>query len=143
MEDLDKTVGIVFRAEDLDNYFMLELSDKHKELKPHVRYHGGWDVIYPIKKDIFSSLDFMNIIFKVKNNTAYLYVDSHLELTWVLPTHVDVMHIESGSEKKSEEATPDERYVQEIPFRMQFGMVGFRAYPGQGSIIRGLKIDTL
>lgn len=34
-------------------------------------------------------------------------------------------------------------HVREIPFRLDYGMVGFRAYPGEGAIIRGLKIKPL
>lgn len=41
LDDFDKTVGLVFRAENLDNYFMIELSSKHNNIKPHIRYRGG------------------------------------------------------------------------------------------------------
>ena len=129
---------------------MLELSDKvyeqkeEKGFKPHVRYRGGWDVIWPhIKSNALSSDEYIGIVLEVKDNTASLYVNNHLELTWILPTHVDVMYMEATSEKKPDQASPDEKYVQEIPFRLQFGMIGFRAHPGQGAIVRGLKVEAL
>lgn len=142
IEGLDRKVGIIFAAEDLDNYFMLELSDKQAEFRPHVRYHGGWDVVHPIKTNALSSSDFIKVDFNVKNDIAYLKINGNLELTWILPTHVDVMYVESGGEK-SKESVPDEKYVKEIPFRNKEGMVGFRAHPGQGAIIRGLKVEPL
>jgi hypothetical protein len=141
INNLDPKVGIIFRAEDLDNYFMLELSNKDKEIRPHVRYHGGWDVIHPNPKtQAFDNPDYMNIVLEVKKSTAYLYANGHLELTWKLPTHVDVMYRESGSKEK-EKSDPDEKYVQEIPFRSRAGMIGFRAHPGQGATIRGLTVE--
>ncbi len=141
-DNLDRKFGIVFRAEDLDNYFMLELSNKQNEIKPHVRYKGSWEIISSIKTESFKSTDYIGIVFEVKNSTAYLYVEKKLELTWVLPTHVDVMYKESGSDKPQKEDT-DEKYVQEIPFRQKFGMIGFRAHPEQGVIIRGLTVEPL
>lgn len=146
-----KTIGIVFRAEDLDNYFMLQLSDKHKCIKPHVRYQGGWDVFQPVETDIFGDTGYLNVSLEVKNNTVYLEVKNHLEFTWVLPTHVDVNYRESGVEIK-ESGTINEDinkgikiagHVQDIPFRLGYGKIGFRASPGEGAIIRGLKIKPL
>lgn len=67
-----------------------------------------------------------------------------------MPTHVDVFYRESGvqisdenQEKENDKGKKVAEHVQEIPFRNELGMIGFRAYPGQGAIIRGLKIKSL
>lgn len=146
-----KTIGLVFRAEDLDNYFMIQLSKKHGCFKPHIRYRGGWEVFQPVATDIFSNIDSLKVSLEVKNNTAYLELNNHLEFTWILPTHVDINYRESGVEIKENGTINDDinkgmkiaGHVQEIPFRLGYGKIGFRASPGEGAIIKGLKVESL
>jgi len=80
LDNFDQTVGLVFRAENLDNYFMVELSSKHNNIKPHVRYKGGWDILEPIPKS-YDSKDYFPIILEVKDDTAFLFINKHLEYT--------------------------------------------------------------
>lgn len=161
MEHLMKYVGIVFRAEDLENYLMLELfredggSSEGKPqwksgIKPHIRYKGGWEMVY---REIYNELDFTDftqVILEVKDDTVNLFYKGEPKFIWILPTHVDVNHIETGSRKQDEEEGKGEkigkdvaRNVQEIPFRLAYGRVGFRAHPGQGAIIKDLKVEPL
>ncbi len=149
----DKHLGIVFRAVDLDNYFMLEICqesrhcDGNSAIKPHLRYESGWELMdYEIKVFDFSN-KFENIVLEVKDEIAILrFYDN--EFSWILPTHVDVNHLESGVKQKENQnnditGISVTRNVQEIPFRTEYGMIGFRAHPGQGAIIRGLTVEPL
>lgn len=157
-KNLFRYIGIVFRADSLDNYFMLEIfkeylgSSNGKDswrsgIKPHVRYKAGWEILYP---EIYNGLDFSDfesVVLKVKDEIATLFYNREPVFDWTLPTHVDINHIESGSEDKKNNKKEDDkaiaRVVQEIPFRLSYGMIGFRAHPGQGAIIKNLKIEPL
>lgn len=152
-----KHIGIIFRAIDLDNYFMLEilqnsphhgslLTGNRSGIKPHVRYRGGWEIMYFEEKKDFNFSEFVEIALEVKENTCYLYYKNTLIFGWILPTNVDINHIEAGIKQNNNTETLEkgvEKTVHEIPFRLNHGMTGFRAHPGQGAIIRGLKIEPL
>jgi len=146
-----KAIGLIFRAEDLDNYFMIEIGqefyDSKSGLKAHVRYKGGWELT-SIEENIFNFSDFTKVSLEVKDDTARVFLKDDPIFEWTLPTHVDVNHIESGVKDEGEETKnitvrAFAGHVQEIPFRLKFGLVGFRAYMKHGAIIRGLKIEPL
>lgn len=143
-------VGIVFRALDLDNYFMLEIIQKSpfennkSGIKPHVRYQGAWEIMDLTEKSFLDFSDFVKVTLEAIDNTIHLYFKDNLIFEWILPTHVDVNHIESGFKQGAKPETVGReisKSVREIPFRLDYGMVGFRAHPGQGAIIKGLKIE--
>lgn len=149
IDDSEKSVGLIFRAEDLDNYFMIEI--KESELKPHIRYRGGWEIVKPNDfargKEI---AEFKRIVLEVKNDISVLKFQGQQVLRWLLPTHVDVNHWESGTGKKDNDDGSKQvvykgfkGHVQEIPFRDSYGMIGFRAHVYQGAIIRNLKVEPL
>ena len=155
-----KHIGILFRAEDLDNYFMLEITqdspfrkdssgNNKSGLIPHIKYQGGWEVTDLVRMDSsFNFSEFVNLKIEVKNNIVNCYFKNKLVLNWVLPTHVDIMYKESGVQNGDSTEGKLVRketfiYVKELPFRCGYGMVGFRAAPSQGAIIRGLKIKPL
>lgn len=162
----NKNIGLVFRAEDLDNYFMLEIFqdndfyEKENEetrvnkitgVKSHIRFHGGWELMdIEERKMNFSS--FVNLCLEVKNDVVTFFYKDEQIFRWVLPTHVDVNHIEAGPKQKNDEVKQNiqsifgnevARYVREIPFRQKYGMIGFRAHPGQGAVIKNLKVEPL
>ena len=153
-----KNIGLLFRAKDLDNYFMLEVfqdnkfgEDENKRpilksgIKPHVRYAGGWEMM-DIEGYDFDFSDFVKVKLEVKEGTVYLYYKDNLIFDWILPTHVDINHLEAGVKlNNTTESIGKEvpKIVQEIPFKESYGMIGFRAHPGQGAIIRGLKVKPL
>jgi hypothetical protein len=163
-----KLIGIIFRATDLDNYFMIEIGEdavRYKKLndqgdesgdyilvssiKPHVRYKGGWEIM-SIEEILpkFDFTTFKKVVLQVKDNEVCLFYKGDPVFYWVLPTHVDVNHIESGvkeeiEEKKNITIKTFAEHVQDIPFRLNYGLVGFRAYVKHGAIIRGLKIEPL
>lgn len=141
-------IGIVFRARDLDNYFMLEI--RSKSIAPHIRFKSGWQATGVTGVSHFDFTDFKKIKMEVKNDTTFLFYEDERVFEWILPTHADVSHFEAGVENnKVDEAAAltknlSGNHVQRIAFRLDYGMVGFRAhYNDQGAIIRNLKILPL
>lgn len=163
VDSLMKNIGIAFRAEDLDNYLMLEIFREYRGssdgkhmwksgIKPHVRYKGGWEIVYPEANDEFDFSDFTQVAIEAEGDTVKLFHRRTLMFTWVLPTHVDVNHIEAGFKENKDSNDDKEKkvigkdtvgFVREMPFRYKYGMIGFRAHPGQGAIIRGLTVEPL
>lgn len=153
----DRHVGIIFRAKDLENYFMLEIMILNNCVcvKPHVRYQGMWDTMSEDKicgefnhePSWFS--DWLDVNMIVKDNQAKLSINNSKEYEWHFPTHVDINHIESGiretanthSEQDVNFAAAKVAYLPEIDFRKNFGMIGFRAHLDQGADIKDLKIS--
>lgn len=155
---LENYVGIVFRADNLDNYFMLEVFKENggssngetnwkPGIKPHIRYKGGWEIIYREIHREFDFSDFEEVVLEVKDDTVSFFYKQQPIFKWVLPTHVDVNHIEAGfKQSEDQKGIPGKEVagnVREIPFRLNYGMVGFRAHPSQGAIIRDLKVEPL
>jgi len=119
---IQKRFGIIFRAEDLDNYFMIEIGEneeKYKEkeakteggksedcknkklpssIKPQVRYRGGWEIMSAaeITGATFDFSDFVKVSLEVNGYTVLFFYKEIPVFKWTLPTHVDINHIESG-----------------------------------------------
>ncbi|MBI4157976.1 hypothetical protein HY502_03955 [Candidatus Woesebacteria bacterium] len=150
-------VGIVFRARDLDNYYMLELrGEENGGIAPHIRYKSGWEMTEEVKmgeSDKFDFSDFKKVRLQVVEGVAMLFYENKDVFHWILPTHADVNHYEAGVKDSNEHKNEDAvlltknlfgNHVQKIPFRISYGMVGFRAhYQNQGAIIRKLQIEPL
>lgn len=138
-----KLFGIIFRARDLDNYFMLEIGNRPERenkpaIKPHVRYKGGWEELAIKMEDEFN-FDEKDKLHKFKlmviGDTVDLYYYKNGEnkvFSWQLPTHVDVNHYESGVREETNEKKTDmflyQGHVQEIYFRLDYGLIGFRSH---------------
>ncbi len=146
----DRAVGIIFRAQDLENYFMIQIrawngEDYKLMIKPHIRMYGNWEVIDLNEKeleniDTFDSpTDTLHVLVKVEDIFAHIFIKDKLVYTWTLPSNTEPNLIQH--------AKPDDKIsaglVPEIPFRKIFGMFGFRAYPGENAIIRNLEIRTI
>jgi len=160
IQNYQKRVGLVFRAEDLDNYFMIEIGEDVENsmklsVKPHIRYMGGWEWMSVEEIENTESFDFTNFIkvsLVLKGDTGYLFYNETPVFKWVLPSHVDMNHVESGVRHNQEQKEDDNEnmpgksfagHVQSIPFRLKHGLVGFRAYMKHGAIIRNLEIKPL
>ncbi len=141
-----KNVGIIFRAKDLEDYFMLEIylndNDNKIYVKPHVRSHGAWEFIQETFVGNFDLMQFQKIKLRVDNVTVHFYISGNKVFEWYLPTHLDINHIEAGVQGTSEETTSI-GIIPRIDFRNRYGMIGFRAYPGQGAELKNLNIKTL
>jgi len=152
----EKKFGIIFRAENLDNYFMLEIGEHktkngcHVGIKPHIRFKGGWEELAPKKIDTLKleSSEFNEFILKVDRRMVYLDYKGENVFNWELPTHVDVNHYESGVREENNLEKRDtflyQDHVRKIPFRLNHGLVGFRSHWNHvPAIIKDLKIKPL
>lgn len=149
-----KLFGIIFRASNLDNYFMLEIGvrpegNNPQGIKPHVRFKGGWEelAVKEIKKFKFNSENGPHKFeLLVVGNIAKLSYRGEDIFRWELPTYVDVNHYESGVKEKKNEESRDvflyQNHVQKIPFRLDYGLVGFRSHWNHApAIIKNLIIQ--
>ena len=150
-----KYIGIVFRAKDLENYFMLEVVQNPAQnvnkcvVKPHVRYLGMWEgMSWDEIGDDYGS-GWRKVSLKILNNKVILAVEGMRVYTWYLPTHVDINHIESGVKEKRNVSPAEEEFgakvtdLPKIDFKNSFGMVGFRAYLDQGAEVKDLTIKSI
>lgn len=155
-------LGILFRAQDLDNYFMISIGIKatlkddikDKQLKykkklwltPHIRLDGQWEVFTPFKypeKDNLhideSKPHLVNLTVEGTKLTLRLTEINGFNFKWNLPTHFRGNY---GEKKKS-----DDKYSygddSTIPFRSSFGMLGFRAYGTEHVIVKDIVVTRL
>lgn len=149
---IDKdAVGILFRGQDLENYFMLQLRlrptcyFRKLEIVPHVRIYGNWEVISGVTLNREIYLPYSNSFLKVKlrviDKVASLFIDNDSKsiYDWILPTHSDV-NIIQHSDSNSDKDIKDTRLVPQIFFRNKYGQIGFRAYGGEKATIENLQI---
>lgn len=149
--------GFLFRAQDLDNYFMVQIGTKrileqktsknkqqnfkeHLLIRPHIRFDGNWEGLNEVSAQVktfdenaFNSLQCIvrGIVVTVDlNNGEFIY-------TWNLPTN-----FRAGEEKK-EEMFSFFGDSSKIIFREEFGMVGFRAYGDERVLIKNIKVYQL
>lgn len=153
----EKNIGIIFRAKDLENYFLVEIirSDGNKlYIKPHVRYQGMWDVMSEEEINYLQSgaeiPEWLTVSLEVFENRVNLYFENFGKYQLHLPTHIDINHIESGVRENQNKATKSEQEfaakitnLPEIDFRTTYGMVGFRAHLYQGADIKNLIIKCI
>jgi len=166
--------GIIFRAEDLDNYFLIEIGENaefyktgnkieingEKEdekkyvssIKPHVKYKGIWEImsVTEINKPFNFSADFVKASLEVKGDTVSFFYKDDPIYKWILPEYIDVNHVESGVRDNMEKTKgvilggAFAGHVQKIPFRLKYGLVGFRAHLNHaGTYIKKLRIEPL
>ncbi len=158
--------GFIFRAQDLDNYFMIsvgikdiveynkppnatgKLSYVRKLLiTPHIRLNGKWDVfssqVYP--NDRKTSLDVgkdHTIKAKLERNKLELEIVEIKEnpFIWELPTNFRSSWPIEKKESRSEEYSFGDESI--IHFRESYGMIGFRAYGEEHVIIDELNVTN-
>lgn len=158
LDGYSRNIGIIFRAWDLENYFMLEVKIENNCLwvKPHVRYQGMWDTM---SDDIILEFndgeppwlqEWLKVRLVVNGGAANLSIRDIEDYEWVLPSHVDINHIESGIRENNNLSSQQETnfgakitYLPEIDFKNSFGMIGFRAHLNQGAEIKDLIIRSI
>lgn len=147
----EKNLGIVFRAVDLENYFMLEIIEKTEAMvaKPHIRYHGMWETMnQDVIGKINQKLEWYKVEIRVIGAEVNISIEGTGEYEWLLPTHIDINHIEDGLRKNNsaefdkQEFAAKTTLLPEIAFRESFGMIGFRAHLNQGAEIKYLTVQT-
>lgn len=137
----DESMGIIFRANNLDTYFMLEIYIKDNDfyIKPHVRTDGIWEIVDIKNIGAISVNDYLNVKLNVQDRTVTLFINDRKIYEWFLPTHTEKNAPDPSAIKTQSEA----KTVPAIPFITSYGMVGFRANWFQGVIIKNLYIKTL
>lgn len=135
-------LGIIFRAQSLDDYYMFEIwkVGKNIVLKPHVRISGDWyapiynsPIIYSISKDQ-SVFDFK---LELKGRITKLFIkNSRKPLVFVLSSEYEI---------SLDRKTGDLRdgTVRDIPFKDRAGMFGFRNYGNEAAVVKNLTIKPL
>ena len=143
-----KLIGIIFRARDFENYFLLEVwkIDGWLVIRPHTRIEGNWDapVLNPDSNSyaFASNIDQLTLTLKVKGDKATLQVNSDVNnlLVWVLPAHYEInlsqhSQINQGDLKQAN--------VRKISFRLKAGRFGFRNYGDEAAIVKRLDIKPI
>lgn len=135
-----RSFGMIFRAQDLENYLMLEVwAQDNGDIfaKPHVRLFGNWEDVDDVRVGTFSLNTFHNLELNVVGDRIAFSIDGGNPYIWIIPTHVHPNQLESLPQ---DNGTAGIGNIPEIPFRITHGMIGFRAHPGQGAVIQGLEI---
>lgn len=152
-----RALGIIFRAQDLENYYMIQLRAWCKNscnvlLKPHVRILGNWEVFDIKEEDLLALTKFdsvtdpLHVTLRVNGLFADVYIRAHGDsediniYRWALPSNTEVNTVQHPGNNND---PSNSGFVPKISFRECYGMVGFRAYPGEISIIRNLKIISI
>jgi len=158
--------GIVFRAQDLENYLMLqiELQDGFKfpdgtvgtriyDIIPHIRFLGNWETFniapepyHPTSLKYISEKGLL-INLEVKDCRAILTIKSNNEgeeFQWDIPTHTESNILRHQIEKSEEKIDALEgKFIPKIWFRNKYGRIGFRAYAWEKARISDLKIEKI
>lgn len=139
---LRQVIGVILRAQNLDDYYMLEIwkIDKDIVLKPHVRISGVWrppifnsPISYKLKNES-QQVDFRLV---VKDHVARLFVDKDEKpLVWIIPTEYEI-------EPGKQDVSLKDGLVAEIPFNSRAGMFGFRNYGNEMAVVKSLEIKSL
>lgn len=146
-ETFNDYLGIVFRAQNFDDYFMLEVCCKNNDLviRPHVRVNVNWDAPY-LDPDFNRLNNFFgrrrrSIALKIKVKGSFVEVTelkTNRTLVWYLPTHVEPNQIQAVGSRAGDNLS--KTYVGEVYFRDKAGMFGFRNYGNELAFIKSLHI---
>ena len=145
---ISHALGIIFRAQDLENYIMVQigakenLNDSQFSFSPHLRFNGN----YAIVKEVFGDFhikdkkpnEFFRIEIDVIKDSVTVKVDENELATWQIPTHTEahiIQHPQGAEEKKPFGNVP------RLTFRRSTGKFGFRCYFNEKAIIKNLKIE--
>lgn len=156
-------IGIVFRAQDLENYLMLQIGiwdDINKKwgdkivVTPHLRFLGNFETFNIDKREpffYFNNLGYKNLTskellvnLKVFDDKAILEVNGE-SFTWNIPTHVEPNLIQKPGNLTSQDSQKqlDFESKSALWFRRRYGMVGFRAYGLEKARITNLSVEKL
>lgn len=150
-EGFNDFIGIVFRAQNFDDYFMLEVCriDNDLVIRPHVRVNVNWDAPY-LNPDFNRLTNFFNVrrkkaILNIKtkgNEVNVVESATNRELKWYLPSHVEANLLQAvgGNQSRNDLS---KTYVGEIYFRNKAGMFGFRNYGNELAFIKSLYIKGI
>jgi len=141
LENFDAKFGVIFRAQNFDDYLMLEFELKGPVLilRPHIRSKGDWDpIINNIDRNKALIFQFpFQLKIEAEENVVKVYVNKNQDpLRWIVPTHVEALLRQRAEEKDRTSKTS----IPELYFRNRAGMFGFRCYGNQIVLIKSLDI---
>lgn len=134
-KDINRRAGILFYAEDLENYCMLQIivDDTHKvSVKPHIRRHGLFEIFKETPIDISMEEErYYNIKIMVIGRKVTLFIDGYKKYVWYVPNRVVPNHIPIPYEGPMLGNERDERREGINVYKPFFvgnpGHIGFRA----------------
>lgn len=164
---LNNYFGFIFRALDLDNYFMVsvgikdivdpdvppntkgDLSYTRKLLiTPHIRVDGKWEVFIPMEYSnrrrarLKENVEHLITIEVKENKLEMIFEEINGDpFIWRLPTNFRTSEPDKKKEIKGEEYSFGDESI--IPFRESYGRIGFRAYGEEHVIIKEIKVTRL
>ncbi len=144
-----RSMGILFRGINLENYFMLELrvdiENGDLYVKPHIRLFGKWEFVDWEKVGTVRVIDFLRIHLRVRDRLVKFYLDDSLKYEWTLPDRIDFRGDRQPrlNEEKDKDIEKSGQTVLPISFLNKYGMIGFRADWGQGATIKDIRVATL
>lgn len=140
---LEKRIGIIFRAQNFEDYLMLEFyKDKNLlKFRPHVRLKGNWDApLLDIDNNMINlTPDSFRLDIEVSENVVTVIVNNQKRkmFRWIIPTNIEVNLMQRLQDDKSLSKTS----VPELYFRNKSGMFGFRCYGNQYVFVKSLSIS--
>jgi len=144
-EEFRQVLGIVFGAQNLEDYFMIEVwkVDNILSVRPHVRISGNWDApVYNSPQTINLNGNQIIVNLENKDNVVYVSVGSTKIMEYVLPKKFEanlVQHQKPSGEKED----LNKGAVDKIYFRNKVGMFGFRNYGNELAVVKKLCIKPL
>ena len=158
-------MGVLFRAQSLEDYFMLSIGfavnidDYNSQLKrfnseqelfkegkfgvvitPHIKLNGNWEKLGGKSLDATIEVNkFTSVECVVSGDTATIEINGK-SLTWNLPTNFDGAIFPTKIVKQGELI---DAKSTEIPFRLSSGMIGFRSYYAEHSIVKDVVITKI
>jgi len=149
-QDYNRLIGVVFRAQSFEDYFMLEIwkIGNQISIRPHVRVNGNWDA--PLFDPKVNSLKIehtdteFKLEFTVIEGKAELFVRNiEGKLIWMLPSVYEINLKQHPDDQGGTGENEKEGVVKEIPFLNSPGRFGFRNYGNEIAVIKSLKITPL
>ncbi len=141
-------IGIVFRAQNFDNYFMISIWKLNKKLifRPHVRVDGDWDTVFmnPPMNTFRLKLDKEDYKFKILviGSTLKIFIQEELQpvlcYEWILPSHYKI----NLSEGHIVSNDTSETITKEVAFRNKSGLFGFRNAVDELGLLKSLEITN-
>ena len=142
-------IGIIFRAQDLENYIMLQIHPEDKinstifYLFPHIRFNGNLDIIQSRALGDVNVIgkrpkDTFQVLINVENNKVNLSIDNQKFNQWLIPEFVDPRFKQYQDLKQADTAN-----VPRLFFGNIAGKFGFRNYSDEKALVSELEIRSI
>lgn len=136
-EEKDGTLGIIFRAQNLSDYLMVQINNKVKKITPHIRMEGFWETIEQPEYDTLLEANVsFNVVLRTINENVKLFINGDQKLDWNIPTNSDIRSLNTNKNFT-------DTIVPKIDFRKSYGRIGFRAFPSESAILKNLTVKRL